>query len=143
MKKPLSFTLAAIGVLASALPLFAHHAFAAEFDTAKPVKLRGTVTKIEMVNPHAWFHVLVKNDDGTTTEWAIEGGSPNALIRHGFTKASIPIGTEVIFEGFQAKDASHRANGRDITFPDGKKIFLGSSGQEGPPDTKTPPPDTK
>jgi hypothetical protein len=144
MKTKISFTLAAIGVLASALPLFAHHAFSAEFDTNKPVKLRGTVTKIEMVNPHAWFHVLVKNDDGTTAEWMIEGGSPNALIRHGFTKASIPIGTEVIFEGFQAKDASHRANGRDITFPDGKKIFLGSSGQEGPPsDAKATPPDTK
>ncbi len=133
MKKTTGFTLAAIGVLASALPLLAHHAFSAEFDTTKPVKLKGTVVKIEMVNPHAWFHVAVKNDDGTTTEWMIEGGSPNALIRHGFTKASIPIGTEVIFEGFQAKDASHRANGRDITFPDGKKIFLGSSGQEGPP----------
>jgi hypothetical protein len=142
MKTTISFTLAAIGVLASALPLFAHHAFAAEFDTNKPVKLRGTVTKIEMVNPHAWFHVAVKNDDGTTTEWMIEGGSPNALIRHGFTKSSIPIGTEVIFEGFQAKDASHRANGRDITFPDGKKIFLGSSGQEGPP-PDAPPPDAK
>jgi len=133
MKMTTGFTLAAIGVLLSALPLFAHHAFAAEFDTNKPVKLRGTVVKIEMVNPHAWFHVAVKNDDGTTTEWMIEGGSPNALVRHGFTKASIPIGTEVVFEGFQAKDASHRANGRDITFPDGKKIFLGSSGQEGPP----------
>jgi hypothetical protein len=133
MKMTTGYTLAAIGVLVSALPLFAHHAFAAEFDTNKPVKLKGTVVKIEMVNPHAWFHVLVKNDDGTTTEWAIEGGSPNALVRHGFTKASIPIGTEVIFEGFQAKDESHRANGRDITFPDGKKIFLGSSGSEGPP----------
>ncbi len=90
------------------------------------------MVKIEMVNPHAWFHVAVKNPDGTTTEWMIEGGSPNALIRHGFTKNSIPIGTEVIFEGYQAKDGSHRANGRDITFPGGKKIFLGSSGSGRP-----------
>jgi hypothetical protein len=133
MKKTMGFTLAAIGMLLLALPLMAHHAFAAEFDSNKPVKLQGAVVKIEMVNPHAWFHVAVKNDDGTTTEWMIEGGSPNALIRHGFTKSAIPIGTEVIFEGYQAKDGSHRANGRDITFPDGKKIFLGSSGPEGPP----------
>jgi len=136
MQKTIRYTPAALGVFLLALPLFAHHAFTAEFDVNKPVKLRGTVVKIEMVNPHAWFHVAVKNDDGTTTEWMIEGGSPNALIRHGFTKASIPIGTEVIFEGFQAKDGSHRANGRDITFPDGKKIFLGTSGPEGPPDAK-------
>jgi hypothetical protein len=133
MKMPTGFALAAIGVLFSALPLAAHHAFTAEFDANKPVKLRGTVVKIEMVNPHAWFHVAVKNDDGTTTEWMIEGGSPNALIRHGFHKSDIPVGTEVVFEGYQAKDGSHRANGRDISFPDGKKIFLGSSGPEGPP----------
>jgi hypothetical protein len=133
MKRTLVFALAAFGALASALPLIAHHAFAAEFDANKPVKLEGTVVKIEMVNPHAWFHVAVKNPDGTTTEWMIEGGSPNALIRHGFHKSDIPVGTEVIFEGFQAKDGSHRANGRDITFPGGKKIFLGSSGPEGPP----------
>ena len=133
MKWTIALTLTFVGVLSSALPLFGHHAFAAEFDSNKPVKLRGTVVKIEMVNPHAWFHVAVKEADGSTTEWMIEGGSPNALIRHGFTKAAIPIGTEVIFEGYQAKDGSHRANGRDITFPDGKKIFLGSSGPEGPP----------
>jgi len=133
MKRTLVFTLAAFAALASALPLFAHHAFAAEFDANKPVKLEGAVVKIEMVNPHAWFHVAVKNPDGTTTEWMIEGGSPNALIRHGFHKSDIPVGTEVIFEGFQAKDGSHRANGRDITFPGGKKVFLGSSGPEGPP----------
>jgi hypothetical protein len=136
MKKTISLLLAAFGMLFSAVPLFAHHAFAAEFDVNKPVKLRGSVVKVEMVNPHSWIHVAVKNPDGTTTEWMIEGGSPNALIRHGFTKSSLPVGTEIIFEGYQAKDGSPRANGRDFTFPDGKKIFLGSSGPDGPPEGK-------
>ena len=134
MNKKLGSLIVAAGMLFSTLPLRAHHAFAAEFDTNKPVKLRGTVTKVDMVNPHSWIYVDVKNQDGTSTQWMVEGGSPNALVRHGFTKNSLPKGTEIIFEGFQAKDGSFRANGRDIMLPDGKKIFLGSSGNEAAPE---------
>ena len=131
-RKP-GFAAVGIGILISALSLPAHHAFTAEFDVNKPVKLRGIVVKVDFVNPHSWIYVDVKNADGTTSQWMVEGGSPNALVRRGFTKNSLPKGTEVIFEGYQAKDGSNRANGRDVTFPDGKKIFLGSSGPEGPP----------
>ena len=137
MPKKLGIVLVVAGMLFPVMPLSAHHAFAAEFDINKPVKLKGTVVKVEMVNPHSWIYIDVKNPDGTTTQWMVEGGSPNALVRHGFTKASLPKGSEVIFEGYQAKDGSHRANGRDITFADGKTISLGSSAPQGaPPDTK-------
>jgi hypothetical protein len=115
-------------VAAAAVPLFAHHSFAAEFDAKKPVKLRGTVTKMEWINPHSWIHIDVKKDDGTVEKWMVEGGAPNALLRRGWNKNSLPAGTEIFVEGFQAKDGALRANGRDITFPDGKKLFVGSSG---------------
>jgi hypothetical protein len=134
MYKKFSLIAAVAGLLLSVVPMSAHHAFAAEFDSNKPVKLRGIVAKVDMVNPHSWIYVDVKNQDGTTTQWMVEGGSPNALVRHGFTKNSLPKGTEVIFEGFQAKDGSNRANGRDIMLPDGKKLFLGSSGDQAPPE---------
>ena len=124
----------AVGVLISTIPLLAHHAFTAEFDTKKPVKLRGTIAKIELVNPPSWIYIDVKNEDGTMAQWMLEAGSPNVLVRRGFSKNALPKGTEVIFEGFQAKDGSNRANGRDITFPDGKKLFIGSTGSEGPPE---------
>src|SRR5215467_10500077 len=125
---------AAAGAILISTVLLAHHAFTAEFDTKKPVKLRGTIAKIELVNPHSWIYIDVKNEDGTTAQWMLEAGSPNVLVRRGFSKTALPKGTEVIFEGFQAKDGSNRANGSDITFPDGKKLFIGSTGAEGPPD---------
>jgi hypothetical protein len=123
------------GLLAAAIPAWAHHAFAAEFDAGKPVKLRGTVSKVELINPHSWIHVDVKGDDGKVVSWMVEGGSPNALFRRGVTKDSLPVGSEVLVDGYQAKDGSNRANGRDITFPDGRKLFLGSTGT-GAPDEK-------
>jgi hypothetical protein len=133
----LAILITGVGLLATAAPVWAHHAFAAEFDSTKPVKLKGTVTKMEWINPHAWIHIDVKNDDGTVTGWMVEGGSPNTLLRNGFTKASLPVGTEIVVDGYQAKDASNKLNGRDITFPDGRKLFVGSNGQQGPPDSKS------
>jgi hypothetical protein len=121
-------------LVAAAVPVVAHHSFAAEFDAKKPVKLRGTVVKMEWINPHSWIHISVKNDDGTSSVWMVEGGAPNALIRRGWDRNSLPPGTEILVEGFQAKDGANRANGRDITFPDGKKLFVGSSGTGAPRD---------
>jgi hypothetical protein len=112
----------------------AHHAFTAEFDATKPVKLQGTVTRMEWINPHAWIHIDVKNPDGTVTSWMVEGGSPNTLLRNGVTKASVTAGMEIIVDGYKAKDGTNRANGRDITLPDGKKLFVGSSGDGKAPD---------
>ena len=114
----------------------AHHAFAAEFDASKPVKFRGTVTKMLWVNPHAWIYVDVKKDDGTVEEWMIEAGTPNTLLRRGFTKESLQPGTEIVVDGYQAKDGEHRANGRDVTLPNGKTLFLGSAGTGAPDDRK-------
>jgi Family of unknown function (DUF6152) len=116
----------------------AHHAFAAEFDANKPVNLRGPVTRIEWINPHAWIHIDNKNTDGTITKWMVEGGTPNTLLRRGITKDSLQIGTEIVVRGYQSKDAlckpECRANGRDVTFPDGRKLFMGSSGTGAPKD---------
>src|SRR5213592_3440893 len=124
MKFKLSLiALTASFLFAAAAPAFAHHAFAAEFDAKKPVKLRGTVTKMEWINPHAWIHIDVKGPDGKVVNWMIEAGTPNTLFRRGFTKNSLTQGTEIIVDGYQAKDGSNRANGRDVTFVDGRKLF--------------------
>ena len=114
--------------------LAAHHAFSAEFDATKPVSLRGTVSKVEWVNPHAWIHIRVTKDRGKAEDWMIEGGTPNALFRRGITRESLKTGTEILVAGFRAKDGSNRANGRDLTFADGRKLFLGSSGTGVPAD---------
>src|SRR5919205_3519642 len=129
---------AAFLVAAAAVPVLAHHSFAAEFDAKKPVKLRGTVTKMEWINPHSWIHIDVKTPDGKVEKWMVEGGAPNALLRRGWNKNSLPAGTEILVEGFQAKDGALRANGRDITFPDGRKLFVGSSGIGAPDERKEP-----
>jgi Family of unknown function (DUF6152) len=127
MRTAIAVVVSCIGMLLASAPASAHHAFAAEFDSARPVKLKGTVTKMEWINPHSWIHIDVKNADGTVTSWMIECGSPNTLFRRGVTKDSLPAGTEVLVDGYLAKDGSNRANGRDVTLTDGKKLFLGSS----------------
>jgi hypothetical protein len=128
--------IAVASAILNATAAFAHHAFAAEFDAKRPVKLRGSVTKMEWINPHAWIHVDVKDPDGKAVSWMIEAGTPNTLFRRGFTKNSLAPGTEILVDGYQSKDGSNRANGRDVTFPDGRKLFLGSSGTGAPYDEK-------
>ena len=116
----------------------AHHSFSAEFDANQPVQLRGTVAKVEWINPHTWIHIDVKEPDGKVSRWMIEGGTPNTLLRRGLTRNSLPQGTEIMVDGYKAKNGTNRANGRDLTFPDGRRLFMGSSGIGAPRDGKDP-----
>jgi len=129
-----SFGAAAALLLLAGTPLVAHHAFSAEFNPNAPVKLQGPITKVELINPHAWIHMKVTKPDGKVEEWAVEGGTPNTLQRRGITRNTVAIGTVIVVEGYQAKDGTMRANGRNITFPDGRTLFMGSSGTGAPKD---------
>jgi len=131
--------LLAAAMLAAITPVLGHHAFGGEFDPNKPVLLKGAVTKVEWVNPHAWIHIEVNDPDGTKKEWMVEGGTPNTLLRRGITRESLKVGTVLVIDGYQARDHSLlRANGRNVTYPDGKKLFLGSSGTGAPTDGADP-----
>jgi hypothetical protein len=144
MRVKLAVGIAGIGLClaGTTASVVAHHAFAAEFDAKKPVEFTGTVTKMEWVNPHVWLHMDVKKPDGTTEAWAFEAGTPNVLFRRGFSKTSLMPGTVVKVDGYQAKDGTRRANGRDLTFVDGKKMFMGSSGTGAPYELARPGVDT-
>jgi hypothetical protein len=126
------------GMLAVGAPLLAHHAFSSEFDAKAPVTLKGPVTKVEWINPHAWIHLQVTRPDGKTEDWMVEGGTPNTLQRGGVTRDSVKPGTVIVVAGYKSKDGNLRANGRDITLPDGRTLFMGSSGTGAPRDGRDP-----
>src|SRR5205809_71756 len=128
MRSKLTIAIAATLLFMAAAPLFAHHAFSAEFDVNRPLTLKGTLSKWDMINPHSWFHIDVKGPDGKVTEWMIEGGSPNTLIRLGVTKNTIKIGTELTIEAYQAKEGTNKAVGRNFVLPDGSRLFLSLNG---------------
>jgi Family of unknown function (DUF6152) len=139
MRAPLSTLFAGFLLLAATAPLAGHHAFGAEFDPDAPIRLQGKVVKLEWVNPHAWIHIEITKPDGAKEVWMVEGGTPNTLLRRGLTRETLTYGTELIVDGYQTKDHSlKRANGRDVTFTDGRKIFMGSSGTGAPRDGRDP-----
>jgi hypothetical protein len=131
-----ALTLAGFGLVLGSTSLRAHHAFSAEFDSRKPLKMTGTVTKVEWINPHSWFHIDVKKPDGKVEKWMVEAGNPHNLFRRGFSKDVIKAGMVITVDGYQAKDGSRRANGRDLTLPNGQTLFMGSSGTGAPRDGK-------
>ena len=128
----LVFFVVGVTLLVGTPRLSAHPAFSAEFDADRPIELHGTVSKTEWINPHSWIHVDVEGEDGQVVTWAIECGAPNSLMRRGLNKNSVPVGTELVIDGFGAKDGSNTANARDITLPDGSTFFVGSSGTGAP-----------
>lgn len=132
--KRLSRIVAAVAVMTA--PLWAHHSFASEYDADKPTKLQGTVKKVEWINPHSWITIEVKAADGTLQNWEIEAGAPNAMFRRGFNKDSLPLGTEIVVTGYLAKNGLHRVNGRDLTLPDGRKLFMATSNPFQPDEDK-------
>jgi hypothetical protein len=131
-KPAVAIAVLGLSLTGTGISLSAHHSFAAEFDADKPVKFKGTVTRMEWVNPHVWLHIDVMKPDGSVENWAFEAGTPSVLFRRGFTRNSLQPGTVVVVDGYQAKDGSKRANGRDLTFTDGRRLFLGSSGTGAP-----------
>ncbi|MGH9253320.1 MAG: DUF6152 family protein [Vicinamibacterales bacterium] len=131
-----TLALVSLALAAAAAPVRAHHAFASEFDARKPVKFTATVTKMEWINPHSWMHIEVKKPDGTVENWMIEAGSPNSLFRRGINKNTVKPGMVVVVDGYQARDGSRRANGRDVTLPEGRRLFLGSQGTGAPEEKK-------
>jgi len=137
MRMKLSVLVGSVGLLvAAAAPVWAHHAFAAEYDDKKPVHLHGVVTDMEWINPHSWIHIDVTGPDGKVTNWMVECGSPNIMIRRGFTKKSLEVGTELEVMGYQAKNGENKANGSSVTFKDGHKLFVGGSNPDDPGDNK-------
>jgi len=138
MRAKLAVTVASVSALLvlAVVPAWAHHAFAAEFDSTKPIKFKAVVTRMEWTNPHVWIHVDVKQPSGEVEKWSIEAGTPNVLFRRGFTKQALLPGTEIMVDGYRAKDGSRRANGRDLTLPNGQTLFLGSSGTGAPDELK-------
>ena len=138
LEKAVTAALAALMLSLPAATVRAHHAFGAEFDASKPIQLEGTVTEMEWINPHAWIHMDITRPDGSVEKWMVEGGPPNSLVRRGFTKNSLLPGTEILVDGYQAIDGGNRANGRNLTLPDGTHLFMGSSGTGAPLDGRDP-----